>query len=234
MATTSTLSTTLPFQVGREVAAPAGGSDSAAPVNSWEDGPIAWQNRAAGHGYRGEEFGGSGRDQHHHHHHQGWSDHMLASSKQVLRRLASMNTQYRMKKVDADSHVLETYHDSFLYGRVPFPLKIRATIRGGIIGYIWHILEFFAALLSGVFYVYSTYHSHNKPISQAQNIISIAFVVDYILRIYSAPVRLLYVFSFWGLIDLVSAIPIVLIFRWVQAYRESCIDYPPFTIFAHY
>ncbi|KAH9541015.1 hypothetical protein CY35_14G037400 [Sphagnum magellanicum] len=214
MATTSTLNTTLPFRVGREAAAPAAGSDSAAPVNSWEDGPIAWQNHAAGHGYRGEEFGGSGGDQHHqHHHHQGWSDHMLASSKQVLRRLASMNTQYSMKKVDADSHVLETYHDSFLYGRVPFPLKIRATIRGGIIGYIWHILEFFSALLSGVFYVYSTYHSHNKSISQAQNIISIAFVVDYFLRIYSAPVRLLYVFSFWGLLDLVSAIPVVLIFR---------------------
>ncbi len=149
MATTSTLSTTLPIRVGREAAAPAGGSDSAAPVNSWEDGPIAWQNRAAGHGYRVEEFGGSGQDQHHHHHHrhQEWSDHMLASSKQVLRRLASMNTQYRMKKVDADSHVFETYHDSFLYGRVPFPLKIRASIRGGIIGYIWHIVCTFMTTL---------------------------------------------------------------------------------------
>jgi hypothetical protein len=138
--------------------------------------------------------------------------------------------------VDVSSHVLETYHDSFLYGRVPLTVKIRAGLRGGFIGYMWHILEFTAALVSGVLYVYSTYdrNSANTWIAKAQNIISIVFVVDYILRIYSAPVRLLYIFSIWGFLDLISAIPIILLFSCVQESKERCINYSSFAISAYH
>jgi hypothetical protein len=111
---------TPPFQTGgsREVA------DSAAM--SWEEGSIAFQNR----GRRGSK------------HQQGWwSNHMKASSKKLLAGLASVSSnQPSRKKVDVSSHVLETYHDSFLYGRVPLAVKIRAGLRGGFIGYMWHIV----------------------------------------------------------------------------------------------
>ncbi len=111
---------TPPFQTGgsREVA------DSAAM--SWEEGSIAFQNRSR----RGSK------------HHQGWwSNHMKASSKKLLAGLASVSSnQPSTKKVDVSSHVLETYHDSFLYGRVPLTVKIRAGLRGGFIGYMWHIV----------------------------------------------------------------------------------------------
>ncbi|KAG0616762.1 hypothetical protein M758_5G140500 [Ceratodon purpureus] len=128
---------------------------------------------------------------------------------------ALINSQYRKKNVDASSHVLETYHDSFLFGKVPASVKIRAALRGGLIGHIWHFLEFFLAITSGVLYVYSTYNEYTKGdwVNLAQNWISVAFLVDYVLRVYSESVRLYYIFSFWGLIDLLSALPIVYFFR---------------------
>jgi hypothetical protein len=111
---------TPPFQTGgsREVV------DSAAM--SWEEGSIAFQNRSR----RGSKP------------QQGWwSNHMKASSKKLLAGLASVSSnQPSTKKVDVSSHVLETYHDSFLYGRVPLAVKIRAGLRGGFIGYMWHIV----------------------------------------------------------------------------------------------
>jgi hypothetical protein len=39
------------------------------------------------------------------------------------------------------------------------------------------------------------------------------FVVDYIVNLYSAPVRLYYIFSFKGLVDFVSTLPIILYWR---------------------
>jgi hypothetical protein len=39
------------------------------------------------------------------------------------------------------------------------------------------------------------------------------FVVDYIVNIYSAPVRLYYIFSIKGLVDFVSTLPIILYWR---------------------
>jgi hypothetical protein len=111
---------TPPFQTGgsREMAGSA--------AMSWEEGSIAFQNR----GQRGSK------------HQQGWwSNHMKASSKKLLAGLASVSSnQPSTKKVDVSSHVLETYHDSFLYGRVPLAVKIRAGLRGGFIGYMWHIV----------------------------------------------------------------------------------------------
>jgi len=135
--------------------------------------------------------------------------------KVLFNALLSLNNQHRQKKVDASKHVLETYHDSFLYGKVPPTVMVRAAIRTGFIGHLWHFLEFFFALSSGVLYVYSTYNTttpHNW-VTRAQNYVSVAFVVDYILRVYSEALRLTYIFSFWGLIDLLSALPIIFLFK---------------------
>jgi len=54
-----------------------------------------------------------------------------------------VNSQYRVKKVGASKHVLDTYHDSFLYGKVPPSVKVRAALRAGWIGNIWHFVRTF-------------------------------------------------------------------------------------------
>jgi hypothetical protein len=136
---------------------------------------------------------------------------------------ALVNSQYRVKKVGASKPVLSTYHDSFLYGKVPSSVKIRAALRSGWIGNIWHFLEFVLALTSGVLYVYSTYYEYTvyNWVSRAQNYISVAFLFDYVLRVYSESVRLYYIFSWWGLVDLLSALPIIFLFRYGPEYSPT-------------
>jgi hypothetical protein len=92
-------------------------------ARNWEDGSIAVQNQG----------GRGGRKN-------GWSDKIKSVSKKVFNALASVNSQHSAKKVDAGDHVLETYHDSFLYGRVPLPVKVRSSLRAGYIGHGWHIV----------------------------------------------------------------------------------------------
>lgn len=76
---------------------------------------------------------------------QGVNDNfMLDSTKSALKKvyqaLWALNNQHRVKKIDASKHVLETYHDSFLYGKVPSTVKIRAALRAGLIGHLWHFV----------------------------------------------------------------------------------------------
>jgi hypothetical protein len=99
-------------------------------AGNWEDGSIAVQNQ----GGRGGRKDAS-------------SDKIKAVSKKVFNALASVNNQHSAKKVDAGDHVLETYHDSFLYGRVPLPVKVRSSLRGGYIGYGWHIVRALTTVL---------------------------------------------------------------------------------------
>lgn len=73
------------------------------------------------------------------------NDHYMVDSaksllEKVYTRLTSLNNQHRLKKVDASRHVLETYHDSFLYGVVPNTVKIRAALRAGFVGHVWHVV----------------------------------------------------------------------------------------------
>jgi hypothetical protein len=56
---------------------------------------------------------------------------------------ALINSQYRKKNVEASKQVLETYHDSFLFGKVPASVKVRAALRGGMIGHVWHFVRTF-------------------------------------------------------------------------------------------
>ncbi|CAM6125487.1 unnamed protein product [Calypogeia fissa] len=125
------------------------------------------------------------------------------------------NNRQVLKTIKANPAVLRTYHDSFLFGEVPLSVKLRATMRGGILGAVWNVLEFVLALLSGVLYVYSTYEPDlfSNWAFRIQNGISFAFLADYVLRVVSEPVKLYFIFSFWGAMDLLSVFPIILVFR---------------------
>ncbi|KAL2612896.1 hypothetical protein R1flu_024588 [Riccia fluitans] len=135
--------------------------------------------------------------------------------KDVMIAFGDWNSQRALKQISTSSHVIRTYHDSFLPGVIPRSLQMRSRLRAGLLGIGWHMLESVLALLSGILYVYSTYHqeAENNWISQIQNAISVAFLADYILRVYCEPVRLYYILSFWGLVDFLSAVPVILIFR---------------------
>lgn len=131
---------------------------------------------------------------------------------------ALLNSRNRSKRIEASKPVLETYHESFLYGKVDLTVRVRGAIRSGWIGFIWHLLEFFLATASGVLYVYSTYKDYTKYnwASVAQNYISLFFAIDYALRVYSESARWCYVFSLRGLIDILSAVPVVYFIRSVE------------------
>jgi hypothetical protein len=102
----------------------------ASSARNWEDGSIAVENQGGRGGRKNT-----------------WSDKTKAVSKKVFNALASVNNQHSAKNVDAGDHVLETYHDSFLYGRVPLPVKVRSSLRGGYIGYGWHIVRALTTVL---------------------------------------------------------------------------------------
>lgn len=74
-----------------------------------------------------------------------------SSFKQWYEQLSALlNSQYRVKKVGASERVLDTYHDSFLFGKVPPTVKVRAALRGGWIGHAWHFVRTFKSNYSSV------------------------------------------------------------------------------------
>ncbi|GBG62829.1 Calcium-activated potassium channel subunit alpha-1 [Chara braunii] len=125
-----------------------------------------------------------------------------------------MDKRGQKKYVDAPEETLSTYHESFLYGRVPLTIKVRAALRAGKIGYTLALVEFVLALLSVILYIRSTYTSWNPlPVRVLEIFASMYFVVDYLLKVYSAPFRVLYIFSRTGLVDLLSALPVIYVFQ---------------------
>ncbi|XP_024521187.1 calcium-activated potassium channel subunit alpha-1-like isoform X1 [Selaginella moellendorffii] len=62
-----------------------------------------------------------------------------------------------------------------------------------------------------------SYGTAGSWVTHLQNAISVAFLADYVLRIYSEPARIFYIFSLSGLVDLLSAIPIFNVFRYRKA-----------------
>ncbi|KAL3695006.1 hypothetical protein R1sor_008657 [Riccia sorocarpa] len=131
------------------------------------------------------------------------------------RSFNNWNNRRTLKRIKASLPILRTYHDAILYGEVPVNLKARTRIRAGWIGFLWHIVEFSLGVISAGLYVYSTYHKEERDsvFIQVQNIISVAFLADYLIRLYTEKSRFYYVFSFWGAMDFVSAVPVILIFR---------------------
>ncbi|KAJ7570310.1 hypothetical protein O6H91_01G114400 [Diphasiastrum complanatum] len=125
-----------------------------------------------------------------------------------------LKDQGKHKKIDADEEVFATYHESILYGKVPFTIKVRTAIRSGFLSHLLMLLEVVAALFLVVTYVRSTYTAgRQQRITILQELCGSFFVADYALKLYSAPVRLYYVFSINGLIDFTSILPMLFIWR---------------------
>ncbi|XP_024516267.1 calcium-activated potassium channel subunit alpha-1-like isoform X2 [Selaginella moellendorffii] len=128
----------------------------------------------------------------------------------LLQSLLWLKDQTKEKEVNATEDVLARYHNLYLYGTVPLTIKVRTAIRSGTLGHILLCIEFIAAVVSVVAYVRSTYIlSSTHWIVIVRRVFGLFFVADYLLKLYSAPVRLYYVISVSGLIDLSSTLSIV-------------------------
>lgn len=67
-----------------------------------------------------------------------------------------------------------------------------------------------------------TYHMFDQSISIVESVIIALFTVEYVLRIYSAQNRAAYIFSLWGIVDLLSIIPFYAGFfgtEYIRAFR---------------
>ncbi|KAH8975770.1 hypothetical protein BDL97_01G177000 [Sphagnum fallax] len=124
-----------------------------------------------------------------------------------------LRKQTQGKQIHATKEVLATYHDSYLYGEVPFTTKVRTALRGWPLGNVLMWIEFLAAMASVALYIFTTYKIGANELHWlrvVQLACGLFFVLDYILNLYSAPVRLYYIFSLRGLVDFVSTLPIIL------------------------
>lgn len=68
-----------------------------------------------------------------------WSYHAM----KLWSAFGNWNNRQVLKNITASPAVLRTYHDSFLFGEVPMSVKARATLRTGVIGIIWNVVNFF-------------------------------------------------------------------------------------------
>lgn len=123
-------------------------------------------------------------------------------------KLFQLKRQRHDKIIHASEDVLSNYHDSYLYGKIVPSIKVRAAIRGGKWSPLLMWAESLAALILVVLYVRSTYASEDdNAIKVLRVFCAIFFVVDYLVKLYSAPVRLYYIVSFTGIVDLISTLP---------------------------
>ncbi|KAI5056590.1 hypothetical protein GOP47_0028408, partial [Adiantum capillus-veneris] len=121
----------------------------------------------------------------------------------------SLPKQSHGKRIAAGKDVLATYHESILYGKVALSTRVRAGLRGPLLSSIFLLLECIAASLLLALYVRTTYTAGNpKWITKVQFCCSFFFLLDYIIKLYSAPVRLYYALSINGIIDFISTFPI--------------------------
>jgi hypothetical protein len=51
------------------------------------------------------------------------------------------NNRRLLKNINASPEVLNTYHDSFLFGEVPVSVRARSTLRSGAFGAIWNLVK---------------------------------------------------------------------------------------------
>lgn len=89
--------------------------------------------------------------------------------------------------------------------KITFCLNDSNTISGKIVDLFLLFLNLIACVL---FVVYSNYDDHLPPVLYVVDIIIVSFfIVEYLLRLWTADHKLEYVFSFYGLIDLLSILP---------------------------
>lgn len=58
-----------------------------------------------------------------------------------MQNFMESQTRHNLKYINANKHVLSTYHDSFLFGELPRFVGIRAAMRSGKIGQIWTVVS---------------------------------------------------------------------------------------------
>ncbi|KAH8960407.1 hypothetical protein BDL97_06G130900 [Sphagnum fallax] len=144
-----------------------------------------------------------------------WWERIRLQVEALFKAFTLLDKQHQLKQIAASQHALKTYHDSFLFGKVPLSVKLRALLRTSTVSFVWHIMEASLAILSGAVYIYTTYHFHEEYewVTLTQDTVSCLFLMDYVLRVYSEPVRLQYMFSYIGVLDFLSATPIIFLYQ---------------------
>lgn len=83
-----------------------------------------------------------------------------------------------------------------------------------LLGKIFNIILFFFILIGTLVIIIETipefYYKHGETLVTIEWIIIIFFVIEYILRIYSAKSKKKYLFSFYGIIDFIAIAPVYL------------------------
>lgn len=59
-----------------------------------------------------------------------------------IRGLPIFRKEPKLKYFNVNTNVLNSYHKSSLYGKVPFTVRVRTTFRAGLFGYVWHLVSF--------------------------------------------------------------------------------------------
>ena len=75
--------------------------------------------------------------------HRPWYYRAHQSMQHWMKKFMESQTKHNLKYINASKHVLSTYHDSFLFGKLPRFVGLRAAMRSGIIGKIWTIVSLF-------------------------------------------------------------------------------------------
>ncbi|GJP58341.1 hypothetical protein CLOP_g23265 [Closterium sp. NIES-67] len=134
------------------------------------------------------------------------------------RKASESSTSYAMQRllsrnymaVHADEDILSLYHSSLLYGEVPLTSRMRAVFTSGHVSILIAAAEFVASCVGAVYYLIGTRETMQQKMVWNAGCLAVAtfFILVFLLRLYSAPVRWLYVCSYLGVLDILSGIPI--------------------------
>ncbi len=70
-----------------------------------------------------------------------WWERIRLQVEALFKAFILLDKQHQLKQIAASQHVLKTYHDSFLFGKVPLSVKLRALLRTGTVSFVWHIVH---------------------------------------------------------------------------------------------
>jgi hypothetical protein len=70
-----------------------------------------------------------------------WWERIRLQVEALFKAFTLLDRQHQLKQIAASQHVLKTYHDSFLFGKVPLSVKLRALLRTGTVSFVWHIVH---------------------------------------------------------------------------------------------
>lgn len=142
-------------------------------------------------------------------------------------KFLQLKHQRKDKIIHASEDVLSSYHKSYPYGKIVSSIKVQAAIWGGKWSPLLMWVESLVSLILVSLYVRSTYASWDDHVIKVLRIIcSICFVVEYFVKLYSAPVQLYYFVSFTGIVDVIefSIFPDTESMERRRCYTIACID----------